>query len=592
MVRLKKLYIENYKNLKDFTADFESGNGLSILIGNNGSGKSNFLEIISGIFHDLFKEKTGRKIDCDYSLEYLLDDISCKIEQKSGVLRCYAPKLKPRDKFISENTPNSVIGLYSGEEDRLWTQFYQPCYDAYIRRIKSNQYQDRMRLMLIDKRYWSIALLTLLLSNNSTLEPFIKEELGITKIDRIRVTFNFRHYPSSNELLKSFIDRINPKHVSVKIYSRGELSQGVFYDLLTDENGDVLVDENGDALLVDSGITDLEVFRYLTQASIPPKDRLITGITISINGGITVQQLSEGEKKLILVKTVLEILADEKALVLMDEPDAHLHEERKPTLISMMRDYPNRQIVVATHSPIIAQLAQEKELLMLESKDGKAILMSDEKREKIKRLTGSAWDTIGQYMILQSAKPLVAFEGKTDVKYVTKAIQMLQLSEPKYQKINVDFINCGGADNAQFFIHDLLSVIPDGKQVYLFFDRDDSGRKGAAAVLGISKDNEEITQYAEIKKGSITVGFIPYREGVSSGDFLIEDFFLWDSTVKSMVEKEIESKHHPLKQLPSLASTIKRKIEEDYEHFSPAEYIGFKPLVEKLFIISTEARHE
>ena len=60
-MRLKKLYIENYKNLKDFTADFESGNGLSILIGNNGSGKSNFLEIISGIFHDLFKEKTGRK---------------------------------------------------------------------------------------------------------------------------------------------------------------------------------------------------------------------------------------------------------------------------------------------------------------------------------------------------------------------------------------------------------------------------------------------------------------------------------------------------------------------------------------------------
>ncbi len=591
-MRLKKLYVKDYKNLKNFTVDFESGNGLSILIGNNGSGKSNLLEIISGIFHDLFKEKSSRKIDCDYSLEYELDGISCKTEQRDGTLRCYAPKLKPRDKFISENTPNSVIGLYSGEEDRLWTQFYQPYYNAYIRRIQTNRYQDRMRLILIDKRYWNIALLTLLLSNNSTLEPFIKEELGITTIDKIRITFNFHHYQSSNELLKSFIDRINPEHVSVKIYSRDELSKGVFYDLLTDENGDVLVDENGDALLVDSGITDLEVFRYLTQASIPEKDRLIAGITISVNDGITIQQLSEGEKKLILVKTVLEILADEKALVLMDEPDAHLHEERKPALIRMMRDYPNRQIIIATHSPIIAQTAQEKELLMLESKDGKATLVSDEKREKIKRLTGSAWDIIGQDMILQSKKPLVAFEGKTDLKYVTKAIHMLQLVEPKYQKINVDFINCGGADNAQFFIRDLLSVIPDGKQVYLFFDRDDSGRKGAAAVLGISKDDEAITQYAETKKDNITVGFIPYREGVFSGDFLIEDYFLWDSTVKRMVEKEIESKHHPLKQLPSLASTIKRKIEEDFEHFSSAEYIGFKPLVEKLFIISTEARHE
>ena len=59
------------------------------------------------------------KIDCDYSLEYELDGISCKTEQRDGTLRCYAPKLKPRDKFISENTPNSVIGLYSGEEDRL-----------------------------------------------------------------------------------------------------------------------------------------------------------------------------------------------------------------------------------------------------------------------------------------------------------------------------------------------------------------------------------------------------------------------------------------------------------------------------------------
>ena len=63
--------------------------------------------------------------------------------------------------------------------------------------------------------------------------------------------------------------------------------------------------------------------------------------------------MSEGEKKLILVKTVLEILSDEKTLVLMDEPDAHLHEGRKPALCNMMREYPNRQIVIATHSPIM-----------------------------------------------------------------------------------------------------------------------------------------------------------------------------------------------------------------------------------------------
>ncbi|MBQ1175798.1 MAG: AAA family ATPase [Treponema sp.] len=46
-MRLKHFYIKDYKNLKDFSLDFENGNGLSILIGNNGSGKSNVLEAIS-----------------------------------------------------------------------------------------------------------------------------------------------------------------------------------------------------------------------------------------------------------------------------------------------------------------------------------------------------------------------------------------------------------------------------------------------------------------------------------------------------------------------------------------------------------------
>lgn len=587
-MKLKNLYVQKYKNLIDFTADLQAGNGLSVLVGNNGSGKSNFLEVISGIFHDLFKEKSSRKIDSDYLLEYELDGVFCKIEQKKGTIRCFAPKFKSRDNFIKENAPNNVIGLYSGEEDRLWTQFYQSYYNAYIKRIRQNQYQDRMRLMLVDKRYWSVALLALLLSNNSTLEPFIKDELGITAIDKIAVDFDFRYFQSSNDLLKSFINRINPMHNSAKSYSRDELNHDIFNDVLTDENDEALVDENGDLLLVDSGITDLEVFRYLTQAFVPVKERLITGITITVNGGITVQQLSEGEKKLILVKTVLEVLADEKSLLLLDEPDAHLHEGRKESLIQMMRDYQNRQIVVATHSPIMAQLARDNELLMLEKKNGNAMLMSSEKREKIRRLTGNAWNIIGQDMILQSQKPLVVFEGKTDVKYVMKAIQMLQISEPKYQNIKVDFINCGGANNAQFFIHDLFAMISERKKVYLFFDRDDEGKKGAAAVLGISKDNDTITNYLEKQVDNLTVGFIPYRDGVSSGDFLIEDYFLWDSTVKSMVEREIESKHQPLKQLPPLASVIKHKIEENYERFSPEEFIGFRPLVEKIYDISKE----
>ena len=564
-MKLKKLHIQEYKNLVDFTVNFEAENGLSILVGNNGSGKSNLLEAISGIFHDLFISKSKRKIKSDYSLVYDLDGVECKLEQKDGKLRCYGPKRMGIKKFVESMAPNNVVGLYSGEEDRLWTLFYQEYYEAYVRRITSHRRQERMRLIFINKYYWNVALLTLLLSNNETLKPFIESDLGIKAVSTIELNFDFRHLEGANELLKSFINKINPRHESEVKYGHDELKQ--------------LVSDN-------EIINDLEVFRDLTQAYMPKRKKIISRIVIKINDDITIEQLSEGEKKLILVKTVLEILSDERTFVLMDEPDAHLHEGRKSALVNMMREYPNRQIVIATHSPVIAQLARDEELLMIESMSGRSALISSEKREMIKRLTGSTWDAIEQEMIFRSSKPLVVFEGKIDVEYVKKALQMLQLSDSRFRNVKVDFISCGGADNAQYFIKDLFSVISPKKRVYMFFDRDNEGKKGAATLLGISEDDEKIVKYADISKGGLTVSFIPYRNGLASGEFLIEDYFLWDITVKKMVEKEIEAHHHPLKQLPSLSKLIKRKLEECYESLSPEEYVGFKPLAEKLYGIS------
>lgn len=386
-MKLKSLYIEKYKNLSPLTIDFEAGNGLT---GNNGSGKSNVLEAISGIFHDLFKGKNSRKIKCDYKLAYTLNEAECKIEQTDGFLRCYGPKFKRREYFIEENAPNNIIGLYSGEEDRLWTSFYESYYKAYIKRIKINQHQERMRLMLINKYYWNVALLTLLLSSNETLKPFIENDLGITSIAKIELKFNFKYFDDVNELLKTFIDRINPDRKNKIEYSLEDLRNNIFFSVLTDENSGMLVDEHENKLLAENGVTDTEVFQNLTQAYMPKNKKIIRDIIIRIDDDITVEQLSEGEKKLILVKAVLEILSDEKTLVLMDEPDAHLHEVRKKNLYSMMGEYPNRQIVIATHSPTFIDVADQNQIKMLKLNDsGKAMLYEEEKLEAIRKLTGS-----------------------------------------------------------------------------------------------------------------------------------------------------------------------------------------------------------
>lgn len=587
-MKLKSLYIQKYKNLAPITINFESGNGLTMLVGNNGSGKSNVLEAISGIFHDLFKGKDSRKIKCDYKLQYTLNEINCVIEQTNGFLRCYGPKFKRREYFIEENAPHNIIGLYSGEENRLWTSFYETYYKSYIKRIKTNRHQERMRLMLINKYYWNVALLTLLLSSNETLKPFIENDLGITSISTIELKFNFKYFDDVNELLKTFINRINPDHKSKIECNLEDLRNSIFYSVLTDENGNILVDENGNKLLAEIGITDTEVFQNLTQAYMPKNEKIIKDIIIQIDDDITVEQLSEGEKKLILVKTVLEILSDEKTLVLMDEPDAHLHEGRKPALCNMMREYPNRQIVIATHSPIMAQIANEKELLMLELENGKSTILTDEKIEKIKKLSGTSWDVIGQGMMLKSKRPLVVFEGKTDVKYVKRAIDLLKNDNPSYDQLQVDFMSAGGADNMQFFITDLLEVIPNSKKVIVFFDRDNEGQTGAATLLNLTTSDEAIAHYDDVKQNNLTVSFIPYKTGVTGGDFLIEDYFSWDKTVKPMVDKAIENSHHPFKNLPKLSSRIKKGLEDKHMTFAKEEFEGFITLLDKIVKLSTE----
>ena len=80
-MKLKSLWIKDYKNLKDFHLDFEQGNNLSILIGNNGSGKSNVLEAISGIFAEAYRG-VANVLDSDYFLDYELDGKNYKLEKK------------------------------------------------------------------------------------------------------------------------------------------------------------------------------------------------------------------------------------------------------------------------------------------------------------------------------------------------------------------------------------------------------------------------------------------------------------------------------------------------------------------------------
>ena len=66
-MKLKELTLANYKGFIDFTTTFDQGSAITTIIGQNGVGKSNLIEVIVSIFRSL---DLGEQTDFSYVLNY------------------------------------------------------------------------------------------------------------------------------------------------------------------------------------------------------------------------------------------------------------------------------------------------------------------------------------------------------------------------------------------------------------------------------------------------------------------------------------------------------------------------------------------
>jgi ABC-type cobalamin/Fe3+-siderophores transport system ATPase subunit len=87
------------------------------------------------------------------------------------------------------------------------------------------------------------------------------------------------------------------------------------------------------------------------------KNEASENITINTN------QLSSGEKQLLIIFLTVILQKDKPFILLMDEPETSLHVEWQSTLIdNIHRIRPNIQIIVATHNPLIALNRNQNEI--------------------------------------------------------------------------------------------------------------------------------------------------------------------------------------------------------------------------------------
>lgn len=576
-MRLLSLYIKEYKNIQDQTFDFSDNTGYITLIGLNGSGKSNLLEAISLIFDDLYDISHSEQVK-GYRITYELGDQEytyTTLDEQNNII-----PLAKEDRIC----PSSVIACYSGEDLRLWNMAYMPYYMGFFySALHGKDYVPRT--MYINKYCWKMALISLLFSLNREVQQFVQD---ILKIDVKNVTVQFAYNNITNP----------QQHDAYNWLERIKQQYGT---------SDIPFEELRDFGLGNTQHTDLTedklVFFYLyflfmpLKSSRQPVDKLITNINIKL-GTFEFDSLSEGEKKMLLIACITQILGDEDSLVLLDEPDAHTHVAMKKELLKSITQFQG-QTIMTTHSPMFLNKRWEgyNEDNVFYMHEGR--IENTKPLKYLSELTDNEVDYFEGSFILSSKKILVV-EGKYDDKYLKKAIDVFAKIDEKYHKLDdIAIFSANSASAAEVIYNQILSpCISQIEKVVFLFDYDDAGWKSGwkkidairekdPKVLPIFYQNNYSSASYPTSDNDVKKANGSKCEIKNANSFMVEDLFS-ENSYNSVTNIVLRSKTHKdfrnikFEEGKSTAEAIKKYIEKNYLSFIDEWYDGFKPVLDML----------
>ena len=389
-MRLDKLTIgsakegdaQKFKNLKNVTINFDEKEWVTVLIGWNGTGKSNVLEALAQIFRDLISQQ--RVPAFSYKLEYRCRDHRIHIDadpdrgkdkfiiyvasqseaQQAESVQSELPhsesgdipfgKKVPIGKFLddeNEYLPRFVFGYYSGESPRLQAVFrpYLKNFDKKLRNPNSEDPGFR-RFFYALPIHSHFVLLAFVLQQDKAIQQFLEKHLGFDLQESIEyVLFVLREPPwnynkkpnptgahgackgnpdifwGAEGVVRGFLDRLHRSSVApVKVIRKDDATlwnrPDREYLHLFIKSQEVLGEVVGNQ-------SPREFFRDLESTYV---SELIEEVRIRVklkNAGsaVTFRELSEGEQQMLTVIGLMRFTAEEESLFLLDEPDTHLN---------------------------------------------------------------------------------------------------------------------------------------------------------------------------------------------------------------------------------------------------------------------------
>lgn len=399
-MKLDYLAVGQFKNLRDFKADFdENPNELfTVVLGRNGLGKSNLLEVLVVIFRDLF---LGAETDFAYELRYTLQRGKVKISvanspKAESVKAEFSFTVKKADATtetlirdqvksdLGKNwLPRHVFAYYSGPSDRL-EEHFRPHQKAFYKDLLKGKESLFRPLFYARPVHSNFVLMAFFTKEDDTIRTFLKDRLRIEGLES--VLFVLRK-PKWKGLLKGdsrfwkaagtvqqFLSKVWDMSLA-PMRLKGSIPDGF--------------DRPKNTEFVYLHLRDLKCLQALAEQTATPADffkelestymsDLIheTRIRVKVrqcDGSLTFRELSEGEQQLLTVVGLLRFTKEEESLFLLDEPDTHLNPAWGMEYLSILQQIAetgsDSQIIIATHDPLMIAPLRKQQVLVLDRVD-------------------------------------------------------------------------------------------------------------------------------------------------------------------------------------------------------------------------------
>lgn len=187
-MQIKRLQIDDYLCLVDFDIVFDtvSGGSSTILIGENGAGKSTMIECILNILMSFDSPAIEKQIDYSYSMEYNYAQKAVCIVQSNHNYRitvddvfCEGSYKRVRS-FIQSHSlfPQRIIAFYSGANNKLLPQIEQ-INKSYVRQCRNTLV--RFLKAMNAKIFWNaLCRLSLIRNGNAGIYTYLKNAFRLS----------------------------------------------------------------------------------------------------------------------------------------------------------------------------------------------------------------------------------------------------------------------------------------------------------------------------------------------------------------------------------------------------------------------------